>query len=460
MIFKSFRVRVTVLVVILMLFSGVLANFFVYEYSLKTQMNQLRDKLMVIAQLIANNVDSKALLQIPLAKEGQDTPQYKIVESELIKIRDVIPSIVYIYILERSQKECVFKFIIDLHPGKGYQAQPPANPGEEYDCSLYPELMKSFSGPSADKNITKDRWGIFLSGYAPIKDEKGNAVAVLGVDMSAKDVYNLQKEVRVRSILVLIFGVIFSLLLGTFIAGRVARPIKELVTGTRNISSGNLDYKVKVIGSDEISELASSFNRMAENLLTARNELLNYFYRVAQSLVRTLEAKDSYTKGHSDRVAEYSGKIAVEMGFPHEKIELLKESALLHDIGKMGVTDMVLHKTDKLTEEDRDIIHKHPEVGEDILKPVSLDKEMLAVVRGHHERYDGTGYPDHLKGDEIDIMAAIVAVADSYDAMTSHRPYVKDYTKEEAIEQIKKNSGTQFNPKVVDAFLKAIKKGM
>ncbi len=456
MLFRSFRFKVTVLFVLLMLLSGVVGNFFVYEYSLKMQMNQLRDKLMIIAQLIAKNVDAGELLQIPLKPDGVDTPQYKGIIGELNKVRDIVPSIVFIYIMEKTPDECVFKFIIDLHPGTSEGEPAPAKPGEEYDCSLYPEMMKGFLGPSADRTIVKDRWGVFLSGYAPIKDDKGEAVAVLGVDMSARDVYDMQREVKKRALLVLLLGIALSLLLGTFVSLRVTRPIKKLVEGTRRISEGDLDYRVKTGGSDEMGELADSFNKMTVKLSDARNELFNYFYRVAQTLVRVLEAKDQYTRGHSDRVAVYAERLAIEMGLPKQRTEILKEAALLHDIGKMGVETMILRKDSSLTAEEGDIIHKHPAIGEDILKPVSLDKDILAVIRGHHERYDGKGYPDKLKGDDINIMAAIVSVADAYDAMTSNRPYMKNMTKEEAIEQLKQNSGTQFNPKVVDAFVKVL----
>ncbi|MDP2929815.1 MAG: HD domain-containing protein, partial [Candidatus Omnitrophota bacterium] len=389
--------------------------------------------------------------------------QYKKVEGELSKIRDVFPSIVYIYIMTKTEKECIFKFIIDLRSGDtGLRSGgpnpeiPAAKPGEEYNCSLYPEMMKAFSGPSADRLIVKDKWGIFLSGYAPIKDDKGSAVAILGIDMSARDVYDLQKEVKKRALLVLLLGIILSVLLGTFISLRVTKPVEKLVEGTRRISEGDLNYRVKTGGSDEMSELADSFNKMTVKLSDARNELFNYFYRVAQTLVRVLEAKDQYTKGHSDRVAYYAEKLAIEMGLPKKRAELLKEAALLHDIGKMGVENTILRKDSDLTAEEGDIIHEHPAIGEDMLKPVSLDKDILAVIRGHHERYDGKGYPDRLKGDDINIMAAIVSVADAYDAMTSNRPYMKNMTKEEAAEQLKRNSGTQFNPKVVDAFIKVL----
>jgi len=208
-----------------------------------------------------------------------------------------------------------------------------------------------------------------------------------------------------------------------------------------------------------MSEITDSLNKMNVKFSGARNELFNYFYRIARTLVKVLESKDEYTKRHSDRVAVYAEKLAIEMGLPENRTELLKEAALLHDIGKMRVGPMILRKGSSLTYEEGDIIHEHPAIGENILKPVSIDKDILAVIRGHHERYDGKGYPDKLKGDDINIMAAIVSVADAYDAMTSHRPYRKNMTKEKAMEQLKQNSGTQFNPKVVDAFIKVLEAG-
>ncbi|MDD5422433.1 MAG: HD-GYP domain-containing protein, partial [Candidatus Omnitrophica bacterium] len=185
-------------------------------------------------------------------------------------------------------------------------------------------------------------------------------------------------------------------------------------------------------------------------------KVLEYFYSVMQSLIRILEARDPYTKGHSERVSEYAVSIARKMGLPQDKIDILREGALLHDIGKLGVKEVILNKKVKLTDEERGIIMKHPVIGENILKPVAINKEVLDVVREHHERYDGKGYPDKLDGEHIDMLAAIVSAADSYDAMTSDRGYEKNLTKEEGIEQLRANSGSQFNPKIVDAFIQVL----
>ncbi len=457
-LFRSFRVKVTLLLILVLCFSGAVSNFLIYRYSMKSQFNQLREKLMIIAQAVSMSLDTETLLRIPLSKEGENSPEYKAVGKKLLQIKEVAPSLAYIYVLKKTRNDGILQFVIDVHPGAYKTAVAPAYPGEHYYGYSYPELMKGFAGPSADKIMVTDKWGVFLSGYAPIRDKEGNAIAILGIDMSADDVYQSQKEVRRRIIYLFLAVLALSLFLGMLISARVAAPIKKLVQGTRYISSGDLQYRVSVGGSDEIAELADSFNSMASNLYKARQSLVGYFYRVVQSLVRVLEARDPYTKGHSDRVAGYSQKIAREMGLPEEKIELLKEAALLHDIGKLGVQEMVLNKKAAITDEDREIIRKHPAIGEEILRPVSPDKEMLAVVRGHHERYDGKGYPDRLSGDNIDALAVIVAAADSYDAMTSNRPYRKNLNKEEAMEQLKSNSGCQFNPKVVEAFLKVLER--
>ena len=174
--------------------------------------------------------------------------------------------------------------------------------------------------------------------------------------------------------------------------------------------------------------------------------------------MRILEAKDAYTMGHSERVAEYSKEIALEMGFSQEKAETVRRAGELHDIGKLVIDERIINKKGNLTDEEWKIVKDHPIVAEEVLRPVFIDEEMLAMVRSHHERYDGTGYPDKIKGDSINIFAQIISVADSYDAMTSRRSYREALSKEEAIEQLKKNSGTQFNTQVVKAFLKVLER--
>ncbi|MFA6320471.1 MAG: HD domain-containing phosphohydrolase [Candidatus Omnitrophota bacterium] len=456
-IFRSFGVKVAAAFILLMCLSAAVSNLLIYEYSLKSQFDQLRDKLTTVAQAVAMTIDQENLIGIPLNKDGLASPQYKAVEAELLKMKEVMPSLAYMYILKKTEQDGILQFIMDIHPGHYETAVASASPGEIYNAKSYSELLKAFNGPTADKKMISDRWGVFLSGYSPIRDKNGNVIAILGIDMAADDVYSVEKETRRRAAIIFVLGVLVSAIFGLGIARRVVSPIKKLVAGTRHISSGDLKYKVDIKSSDEIGELASSFNKMGSDLHKAREALLNYFYRAVQSLIRVLEARDPYTRGHSDRVAEYTVKIARKMGIAEGKIELLREAALLHDIGKLGIQEMILSKKSVLTDEDWYAIKKHPEIGEEILKPVSLDLELLAMVRGHHERYDGNGYPDGLKGSEISVSTAIVAAADSYDAMVSNRAYRhKSITKADAILQLKANRGLQFNPEVIDAFIKVL----
>jgi putative nucleotidyltransferase with HDIG domain len=453
--FSNFRTRVTVILVLSFIFVSGLSNLLIHEFAIRSQFNQLREKLMVIAQTAALMVDADLLLEVPLNREGANTPQYKVIAERLKKIKEVNPPIKSIYTMAKTGQEGIWQFIVDPEPViiKARKPSPTSYPGDKYDASRFPEMLKGFAGPSADKKLMLDEWGVTLSGYAPILDKNGKAVAILGVDIAAEDVYNTRKEMHRRGTFVLAIGIFASIALGLLISRRITHPIRKLVEGTRRIAAEDLQHRVEIKGNDEIKELADSFNSMAMSLFESKMKLHDYFYRVVQSLVRILEAKDIYTQGHSERVSEYAGKIALKMQFPTEKVDLLKKVAQLHDIGKLVIYEGILNKQDKLTEEEWKIIRGHPVTGEEILKPLLLDEEMLAVVRSHHERYDGRGYPDEITGGNISIFAQIISVADAYDAMTSARAYRPALSKEEAVRELKNNCGTQFNPQVVEAFL-------
>jgi len=455
--FKSFKVRVTMALILSMLFVGALSNFCVYKFTLGAQFSQLRDKLKMIAQTAALMVDADKLVQVPLNRNGATSPQYIAIAERLKAVKEANRPIRFIYTMAKTDQQGILQFIVDpdlvgTQKKKGITAYP----GDKYNAARFPDLLNAFNGATSDSKLSLDEWGAGLSGYAPIKDKDGKVVAILGVDITAADVYNTQKSVRLRAIFVLLLGVVLSVILGILVSNRITGPLKKLLDGTRHISMGNLDYKVDVSGDDEISELADSFNKMIVSLYDSRRRIHNYFYSVIQSFARIVDARDKYTQGHSERVAEYSEKISRKLGFKQEDTELLKETALLHDIGKLGVQESILNKKEKLTEQDWEIIRKHPTIGEDILSPVLTQKEMLAAVRQHHERFDGKGYPNHISGKDIHIFAQVLSVADSYDAMTSSRAYRPALSKEKAIEEIKKNSGTQFNPKIVDAFLQVL----
>ena len=181
--------------------------------------------------------------------------------------------------------------------------------------------------------------------------------------------------------------------------------------------------------------------------------------QMMESLSTTIEAKDEYTRGHSRRVAQYAALIAKNLGWTKEEIQNLKNCAYLHDIGKIGIPDQILNKPGKLTNEEFNLIKQHTTIGQDILKDITIIPHIDEVTRSHHEHYDGTGYPDGLKGNEIPIQARVIALADSYDAMNSRRIYRNALSHGRIYHEIQMNAGTQFDPDITKIFLKLMDNG-
>jgi len=184
--------------------------------------------------------------------------------------------------------------------------------------------------------------------------------------------------------------------------------------------------------------------------LEARRGALNIIY----ALAATVDAKDHYTYGHSKKVSEYAVALSEAVGLPEDRITTIRAAALLHDIGKIGVPDSILNKEGTLTEEEWEQIKAHPQDGVEILRHIINLVNCLPAILHHHERYDGNGYPSGLKGGDIPSEARILAVADAYDAITSLRPYRQRLSPEQAIEELKRCAGTQFDPELVDVFCK------
>lgn len=208
-----------------------------------------------------------------------------------------------------------------------------------------------------------------------------------------------------------------------------------------------------------IESAIKSIDQMREikrinNELTEANKKLETAYMESIETLRyTVEAKDPYTKGHSDRVAEYSVLIGQKMGLSEEDQKTLRIGGLFHDIGKIGVPDSILRKPDRLTDEEYSEIKKHPSIGAHILEPATIFQNIIPIVKHHHERYDGKGYPSQLMGEDIPLFARIAAVADTFDAMTSKRTYRSELPLDTVIAEIERCKGTQFDPQIADVFL-------
>ncbi|MFC2144166.1 HD domain-containing phosphohydrolase [Acidobacteriota bacterium] len=209
---------------------------------------------------------------------------------------------------------------------------------------------------------------------------------------------------------------------------------------------------------DELSQARQLADQVAVALSNSKliDELKVLTWGTLQAFARAIDAKSPWTAGHSERVTTMSMRIAKQVGYSDSELEVLHRGALLHDIGKLGISVKLLDKPGKLEADEIQQVMNHPSIGGRILQPITAFADILPIVEQHHEKFDGTGYPKKLAGDEIDLNARILAVADTYDAMTSDRPYRKGFDHEKAVRLILEETGTQFDPRVLRAFMKAI----
>ncbi|GAB6188834.1 hypothetical protein JCM30566_05730 [Marinitoga arctica] len=219
-----------------------------------------------------------------------------------------------------------------------------------------------------------------------------------------------------------------------------------------NIINNFEDYHTKIM--DYFGKTFAGFLKMLEFI----KQEGKFHKEIALTLVKALEYYDNYTRGHSERVANWASLVAEKIGLDKENIEKIYWAGILHDIGKIFVPQAILNKMGKLTPEEFEKIKLHPVKGEELINKVDEMKYISKIIRHHHERYDGKGYPDGLKSDEIPIESRILAVIDSYDAMTSQRPYKRALSKEEAIYELKRLSMQQFDGKITSAFIEIIEK--
>jgi len=235
----------------------------------------------------------------------------------------------------------------------------------------------------------------------------------------------------------------------------VPLKIKDKIMGVVNISDKKTNDNFT---EEELELLLMMANQAATSIEKAglHAELQELFISSIKALANAIDARDPYTRGHSERVTEYSVAMAESFGLEREEIESIRYAALLHDIGKINIPDHILNKPGKLTDEEFALMKKHPVFGAQIMKPVKAFQKILPYMFHHHERFGARGYPDGIKGETIPLPARIIAVADSFDAMTSDRPYRKALTLEAAVKELVDNSGSQFDPDVVKVFVKLI----
>jgi HD-GYP domain-containing protein (c-di-GMP phosphodiesterase class II) len=289
-------------------------------------------------------------------------------------------------------------------------------------------------------------------GVIAIQDERAALVSVA--------------DMRRQTFIISLVAATFALLIGFFFAKKLTQPVQELAAGAYRIASGDFSRRISVRSRTELGELGDSFNLMTDqvesfigDLQRAADENRQLFLGTVKGLAAAIDGKDPYTRGHSERVARFSVAIAQGLDLPDDEIEKIRISALLHDVGKIGIDDNILKKPAALTDEEFELMKQHPQKGFKIMSQIPAMREFLPGMYMHHEMINGHGYPQGLKGDEIPMQARIVSVADTFDAMTTDRPYQRAMKFEDALARIKSFVGTRYDERVVASLMAACDSG-
>jgi HD-GYP domain-containing protein (c-di-GMP phosphodiesterase class II) len=268
-----------------------------------------------------------------------------------------------------------------------------------------------------------------------------------------------------RSLLVLALAGMVALVLAAVFSRSVTQPLEGFSKGALELAGGKVGVQVTVRQKNELGELAKTFNYMSSQLDAYGQETRRLYESLEQgyldtivALANAIDSKDAYTRGHSQRVGDFAVEIGREMGLPDRDLKWLHYGGILHDVGKIGIVESILCKQSRLTDEEMQVMRGHPEIGDQMVEAISFLSPIRAAIRNHHERWDGNGYPDKLRGTEIPLAARIVNCADTFDACTSTRPYQKAMPLEQAMAIMEKLRGAQLDPDVVDALRRVVEK--
>ncbi|MGO9403769.1 MAG: HD domain-containing phosphohydrolase [Terriglobales bacterium] len=333
------------------------------------------------------------------------------------------------------------------------------------------DIVRSFVGEGAKAQLAATREFTIHDGkdttemlgtYSPVTSLDWAVVVQKPREEAYRGIYEMQRTGRLLAWL----AVFASVGLSIFSARRITSPLQVLAESSQAVARGDFSQRVHLKSRTEIGELAATFNTMSEeleqfveDLKRAADENKALFMGSIQMLAGAVDEKDPYTRGHSDRVTKYSLMIAEEMGLDPGFLEILRISAQLHDVGKIGIEDRILKKPGALTPEEFEIMKTHTTRGANILRPVPQLREMLPGIELHHEALNGRGYPYGLKGEEVPLLARVIAVADTFDALTTNRPYQKAHEPMEALRIIQNLSGQRLDPRAVAALLAVFQRG-
>ena len=405
---------------------------------------------------------SALVMSVPLFSDGEFTGMFASVVSIdrlLARLRDASVRDRTVFIVDGHGHIVAHPDNRDMVPGRDVTSTSPlVRQFKQLPQELRATETMHFTDPSTVRPID------MIGTYSTIPELRWAVIAQRSLGDARVDAGVKELTAQALSFVV---GVTFvALIFGYLFAVGITRPIRGLVFGVRAISRAEFHERVQVQGAAEISELAETFNHMAgdieeyvERLKQAAGENRQLFLGSIRMLAAAIDEKDPYTRGHSGRVAKYSMMIGEYMGLNTEDLDRLRISALLHDVGKIGVDDRVLKKPGKLTDEEFELMKQHTVKGANIMRPVEQLKDVLPGIELHHERMDGGGYPYGLTGDQIPLMARIIAVADTLDAITTNRLYQSAMDLDYAMDRIRSLAVSRFDPSVVSALESAVKAG-
>jgi len=404
------------------------------------------------------------VVAVPLSSNGEFTGMLAAVVSIdrlTDRIRDASVRERLVFIVDGHGRIVVHPNTRDVVPGRDVTSTSPiVRHLKELPQELHATETMQFAAAAQGKNRPVEMIGT----YSTIPELGWAVIAERSLDEARIDAG--VAELTHQALTFVVGVTIVALIIGYLFAVGITRPIRGLVESVRAISRAEFHERVRVEGAAEISELAETFNNMAgdieqyvERLKQAAEENRELFLGSIRMLGAAIDEKDPYTRGHSGRVAKYSIIIGEYMNLDTEELDRLRISALLHDVGKIGVDDRVLKKPGKLTDEEFELMKQHPTKGANIMRPVAQLKDMLPGIELHHERMDGAGYPHGLTGDQIPMMARIIAVADTFDAITTNRPYQTAMDIQFARDRIHSLAISKFDPTVVAALEASIESG-
>lgn len=416
--------------------------------------------VLIISLLMMRTMDQHIINEVmkraeALGKSTAELASYGLLSNDLLgldtlvtKIKDANPDVEYVAIARNSMKILAHSDVV------------------KRETDLLPLSGAVFRENSSDSmvHVIKDGPVDYFDIVNPIMFQN-KQIGTVVIRMNRSSVLAAKAEAHHQILGALAAVLAFSILCVIAISSRITRPVLELAKGVEGLKEGKKTKPLNIYSRDELGVLTASFNEMTELISNQRAELGNYASELEQAYIATvkvlsaaIDARDPYTHGHSTRVAVLSIKMGKELGLTRKELEDLEISCLFHDVGKIRTPDHVLFKEGRLNRHEHEEVRQHVEDGAQLLSRAAFLHKYIPAVRHHHEWYNGNGYPDGLSFDDIPLHAAIISVADAFDAMTSQRPYRDSRSQDEAVNEIIRFAGRQFDPRLVEVFVRVVKR--